>query len=114
MSTTNATKNSCNYKALLFLVTYSTATALLVLSPKSDAGEWVFTPRIETDLIFTDNAYVSPKNLCPTDASRLVLMLGIQTKPADHLMPFGFLPVVPEPARALEMPLPTIPKVLFS
>ena len=61
MSPTNATKNSCNYKALLFLVTYSTATALLVFSPKSDAGEWVFVPRIVTSVIFTDNVSLAPK-----------------------------------------------------
>ena len=55
MSPTIAAKNSCNYRALLFLVTYSTATALLFFSPKSDAYEWELRPSFRTDLIFTDN-----------------------------------------------------------
>jgi len=55
MSPTIATKNSYNYRVLLFLVTYSTATALLLLSPKSDAYEWALEPSLRTDLIFTDN-----------------------------------------------------------
>ena len=55
MSPTIAAKNSCNYRALLFLVTYSTATALLFFSPKSDAYEWELRPGFRTDLIFTDN-----------------------------------------------------------
>ena len=74
MSPTNATKNSCNYKALLFLVTYSTATALLVLSPKSDAGEWVFIPRMVTSLIFTDNVALAPKG-APDKESDVIIRL---------------------------------------
>jgi len=62
MSPTIADKNSCNYRALLFLATYSAATALLLLSPRSDAYEWEFTPLLRTDLIFTDNLRLVPDN----------------------------------------------------
>ena len=62
MSPTIADKNSCNYRALLFLATYSAATALLLLSPRSDAYEWELTPNFRTDLIFTDNLRLVPDN----------------------------------------------------
>jgi len=62
MSPTITTKKSCNYRALLFLATYSTATALLLLSPKSDAYEWIFTPKIRIDLIFSDNINLASDN----------------------------------------------------
>ncbi len=55
MSPTITTKKSCNYRALLFLATYSTATALLLLSPKSEAYEWILSPNLRVDLIFSDN-----------------------------------------------------------
>jgi len=55
MSPTITTKKSCNYRALLFLATYSTATALLLLSPKSEAYEWLLRPSGRVDLIFSDN-----------------------------------------------------------
>ena len=62
MPPTISAKNSCNYRALLFLATYSAATALLLLSPKSDAYEWELTPSMHTDLIFTDNLRLVPDN----------------------------------------------------
>jgi len=61
MSPTNNTKNSCNYRALLFLAIYSTATAILSLPTDSDAGEFVFVPSMRTDLIYTDNVRLLPK-----------------------------------------------------
>lgn len=62
MSPTNHTKNSCNYRALLFLATYSTATALLLSLPSdSDAGDLVISPNMTTELIFTDNVRLAPK-----------------------------------------------------
>ena len=62
MSPTNHTKNSCNYRALLLLATYSTATALLLALPSdSDAGDLVISPSMTTELIFTDNVRLAPK-----------------------------------------------------
>jgi uncharacterized protein (PEP-CTERM system associated) len=75
MSPTNNTKNSSNYRALLFLAIYSTATAILSLPSDSDAGEFVFTPHMRTDLIFTDNVGLRPKGSPDKEAdfvSRLV------------------------------------------
>ncbi len=62
MSPTTASKNSCNFRALLLLVTYSTAIALLVLSPKSGAAEWEFVPRTNIRLHFTDNISLVPNS----------------------------------------------------
>jgi uncharacterized protein (PEP-CTERM system associated) len=61
MSPTKHTKNSCNFRALLFLAIYSTATAILSLPSDSNAGEFVFVPMMQTDLIFTDNVRLAPK-----------------------------------------------------
>jgi len=55
MLPTNTAKDSQNHRALLFLVTYAAAAALLLFSPKSDAYEWLLTPSMRTDLIYTDN-----------------------------------------------------------
>ncbi len=55
MLPTNTAKDSQNHRALLFLVTYAAAVALLLFSPKSDAYEWLLTPSMRTDLIYTDN-----------------------------------------------------------
>ena len=55
MLPTNTAMDSQNHGALLFLVTYATAVALLLFSPKSDAYEWLLTPNMQTDLIYTDN-----------------------------------------------------------
>ena len=59
MLPTNTAKDRQNHGALLFLVTYSAAAALLLFSPKSDAYEWLFTPNMRTDLIYTDNLTLS-------------------------------------------------------
>jgi uncharacterized protein (PEP-CTERM system associated) len=60
MSPTNHTKNSCDYRALLLLATYSATALLLSLPSDSDAGELVISPMIRTDLIFTDNVRLAP------------------------------------------------------
>jgi len=60
MLPTNTAMDSQNHRALLFLVTYATAVALLLFSPKSDAYEWLLTPNnIQTDLIYTDNVLLA-------------------------------------------------------
>lgn len=81
MSPTNHTKNSCNFRALLFLAIYSTATALLALPSISDAGEFVFVPNMTTDLIFTDNVRLAPKGDPAKEADFVTrLVPGIYTK----------------------------------
>ena len=62
MSITNPTKKYCNYKALLFLLEFSAASSLLIISTEADAAEWVLTPTLRTDLIFTDNVRLAPEN----------------------------------------------------
>ena len=61
MLPTNLTKNSRIYRALLFLATFSTATALFSFPAISDAIELTLSPSINTDLIFTDNVNLGPK-----------------------------------------------------
>jgi len=82
MSPTITAKKSCNYKVLLFLATYSTATALLLLSPKSDAYEWIFTPRMEVDLIFSDNVNLASGEGTDTKVSDFIARLtpGLYSK----------------------------------
>ena len=81
MSPTNHTKNSCNYRALLFLAIYSTATALLSLPSVSDAGEWVLVPNSTVELIFTDNVRLAPKNDPAKEADFVTrLVPGIYSK----------------------------------
>jgi uncharacterized protein (PEP-CTERM system associated) len=60
MSPTNQTKNSCDYRALLLLATYSATALLLSLPSVSDAGDLVISPNMRTDLIFTDNVRLAP------------------------------------------------------
>lgn len=60
MSPTNHTKNSCDYRALLLLATYSATALLLSLPSVSDAGDLVISPNMRTDLIFTDNVRLAP------------------------------------------------------
>jgi len=82
MSPTIATKKSCTYRILLFLATYSTATALLLLPPKSDAYELIFIPRMEVDLIFTDNVNLASGQGTDTRESDFVTRLtpGLYSK----------------------------------
>ncbi len=60
MSPTNHIKNSCDYKALLLLATYSATALLLSLPSDSDAGDLVISPFMRTRLIFTDNVRLTP------------------------------------------------------
>lgn len=61
MLPTNPTKKSRNYKALSFLAAYSTTAAfLLFISSKSNADEWVLTPSMQVDLIYSDNIRLAP------------------------------------------------------
>jgi len=62
MSPTNLTRKNCNYKALLLLVAVSVISSFLLISTESDASEWVFTPTLTTDLIFSDNVRLQPNN----------------------------------------------------
>jgi uncharacterized protein (PEP-CTERM system associated) len=82
MLPTNTAKDSPNHGALLFLVTYSAAAALLLFSPKSDAYEWLFTPSMRTDLIYTDNiTLASGKGLDKKKGSGVIRLIpGLYSK----------------------------------
>ncbi len=82
MLPTNPTKKSRNYKALSFLAAYSTVAAfLLFISTKSNADDWVLTPSMQVDLIYSDNIRLTPKN-DPAKISDFVTRLvpGIYSK----------------------------------
>ena len=74
MLPTNTAMDSQNHGALLFLVTYATAVALLLFSPKSDAYEWLLTPNMRTDLIYTDNVTLPLEQ--PWIQNRVVSLFG--------------------------------------
>jgi len=82
MLPTNTAKDSQNHGALLFLVTYATAVALLLFSPKSDAYEWLLTPNMRTDLIYTDNVELATGTaLDPKQGSVVIRLIpGIFSK----------------------------------
>ena len=80
--TNSANKNSYHHGALLSLVIYSTAAALLLFSPKSVAYEWLFTPNGRVDLIFTDNVtLVSGKGLTEKESDFVTRLIpGVYSK----------------------------------
>lgn len=62
MLPTNRTKKSCKYKALFFLAANSTLTTILLLSSSTAvAYEWILSPSMTTQLIYTDNITLAPK-----------------------------------------------------